>query len=352
MRGFKKGGMRAGIAAAIATAVFAVSGSFGTASAADDAGTHLVLYSSMTDNDLNVLRGLLKKQFPAIQIEVVNGSAGELTTRMKSEKGNPQGDMMWGGLDVADGDKHSDIFEKWLSVNENVERLPAYRSPNGMYSVDHISTVAFAVNKDLEKKLGVTINGYKDLLNPKLKGQIIMADPTGSSSAWNNLSNIMAVYGNDSPAAWEFVEGLLKNGLVISTNSSAAFNSVEDGEYAVGLTYEDGIAAILKNGATHTRLVYPAEGTSASAFGTAVVKGAPHEKLAKKVIDYIMSPDGQAAFAQGNGTVRVTTSRPYTLKWLPATSEIKWVDRDVKWLTANRPKIVAHWTQLYTKYHR
>jgi iron(III) transport system substrate-binding protein len=347
----KKSGMGRGIATAVAVAAFAACSFCGVASAADSSN-HLVLYSSMTDNDIKVLSGLLKKQFPGIEIELVNGSAGELTTRMKSEKGNPQGDMMWGGLDVADGDKHADIFEKWLSVNENVDRLPAYRSPNGMYNVDHISTVAFAVNKDLEKKLGVTIKGYQDLLNPKLKGQIIMPDPTESSSAWNNISNIMAVYGYDSPKAWEFIEGLLKNGVVISTNSSAAFNSVEDGEYAVGLTYEDGIAAILKNGATHTRLVYPAEGTSASAFGTAVVKGAPHEKLAKKVIDYIMSPEGQVAFAQTDGTVRVTTSRPYTLKWLPPTSDIKWVDRDVKWLTANRAKIVAHWTQLYTKYHR
>ncbi len=352
MHGSKRSGMLAHIAAVFAMTVLVAGAPGGAALAADASQNHLVLYSSMTDNDLKVLRGLLQKRFPGIEIEVVNGSAGELTTRMRSEKGNPQGDMMWGGLDVADGDKHSDIFEKWLSANENVERLPAYRSPNGMYNVDHISTVAFAVNKDLEKKLGVSIKGYKDLLNPKLKGQIIMADPTGSSSAWNNLSNIMAVYGNDSPAAWDYVEALLKNGLVISTNSSAAFNSVEDGEYAVGLTYEDGIAAILKSGATHTRLVYPEEGTSASAFGTAVVKGAPHGKLAKQVIDYIMSPEGQVAFAQGNGTVRMTTSRPYTLKWLPPTADIKWVDRDVKWLTAHRPQIVTRWTQLYTKYHR
>src|SRR5699024_582984 len=109
---------------------------------------HLVLYSSMTDNDLNVFTDIVTAEFPDIDIEIVNGSAGELTTRTQSEAGNPQGDMMWGGLDTADGDRYSDIFEHWLSDYED-DLLPEYRSPNGFYNVDHLSTVAFAVNTDI-----------------------------------------------------------------------------------------------------------------------------------------------------------------------------------------------------------
>src|SRR5690625_7268328 len=82
-----------------------------------DAG-ELVLYSSMTENDLDVLLDLLYEEFPGIEIEITNGSAGELTTRIAAESGSPRGELMWGGLDVADGDKHSDIFEHWLSDYE------------------------------------------------------------------------------------------------------------------------------------------------------------------------------------------------------------------------------------------
>ncbi|NHB86110.1 hypothetical protein G7085_20575 [Tessaracoccus sp. HDW20] len=56
---------------------------------------NLVLYSSMTENDLGILQDLLTEKFPGIELEVVNGSAGELTTRIASESGKPQGDMMW-----------------------------------------------------------------------------------------------------------------------------------------------------------------------------------------------------------------------------------------------------------------
>ncbi|WP_206222141.1 extracellular solute-binding protein [Schaalia sp. ZJ1691] len=317
----------------------------------DGEGKKLVLYSSMTENDLNVLTDLLKDEFPGIDIEIVNGSAGELTARIQSEAGNPQGDMMWGGLDVSNGDAHKDIFEHWLSEHEDTLQ-PQYKSPNGFYNVDHLSTVAFAVNKDLEKELGLNIKGYADLLNPKLKGKITMADPTSSSSAWNNISNIMSVFGNGSDESYSYIDKLLANDLVIASSSSIPFTAVADGEYVVGLTYEDGIASLLKSGTDNIRMVYPAEGTSATAFGTAVIQGAPHADVAKDVISYIMSPKGQVAFAETVGTVRVTTSEKYSSEFLPATDEITWVERDVEWLTEHRDEVIAKWTELFTSHQK
>ena len=308
----------------------------------------LVLYSTMTENDLNIMMGLLEDEFPGIDIELVNGSAGELTTRIRSESSNPQGDMMWGGLDTLDGDTHSDLFEHWLSDYEE-DVLDAYRSPNGFYNVDHLSTVAFTVNTEIESELGLEINGYEDLLDPALEGRILMADPTSSSSAWNNLSNIMAVYGYDTPEAWDYIESLLQNGLVIASSSSAPFASVADGEYAVGLTYEDGIAPLIKNGADNIRLVYPEEGTSASAFSTAVIEGAPNADLAKDVINYIMSPEGQVAFGEAVGTVRMTTEAEYESEYLPPYDSINWVERDIDWLIENREDVVNKWIDLYTE---
>ena len=41
----------------------------------------------------------------------------------------------------------------------------------------------------------------------------------------------------------------------------------------VGLTYEDGAVNLLKDGATNIRLQYPVEGTSATVFGCALIKG-------------------------------------------------------------------------------
>lgn len=314
---------------------------------AEELSGSLVLYSSMTENDLNNLIDGFNELYPDVEIEVVNGSGGELCARITSEKDNPQGDVMWGALSNSDGDVYSDIFMHYLSPYE-ADLPDEYKSANGFYNLDHLSTIVFCVNKELEAELGLDIRTYEDLLDPKLKGLVVLSDPNSSSAAWNNLSNIMAVYGNDSEAAWAQVEGMMKNEMVISTSSSVCFKSVDAGEYVVGLTYEDGASTLLKSGSDNIRLQYPENGASAFAFGCAVIEGAPHEAAAKAMVDYLMSPEGQSRLGNALGTLRFTNPKAeYETPYLPASSEIKWVVRDVDWLTENKEQILTHWNELY-----
>lgn len=318
--------------------------------ASEDIGKSLVMYSSMTENDLDNLIEKFNEIYPDCEVEVVNGSAGELTARIEAEKANPQGDMMWGGLSNSDGDVHSEIFEHWLSDYES-EVIPDYKSNNGFYNLDHLSTCVFCINTDLEKELGLEIKSYKDLLDPKLKGKIVFSDPNSSSAAWNNVCNIMSVFGNDSDEAWEYMENLISNDLVMSTSSSVCFKSVETGEYVVGITYEDGASTLLKSGATNIRMVYPEEGTSASAFGCAVIKGAPHEAAAKAMVNFLMSAEGQNELGTALGTLRMTNSKAnFESPYLPKTADVKWVTRDVNWLIENKEQVLNHWNELITKY--
>ncbi|NMB00044.1 MAG: extracellular solute-binding protein [Firmicutes bacterium] len=314
-----------------------------------DFKSDLVLYSSMTDNDLNNLVRLFNQKYPNIRIEIVNGSAGELTARIRAEKNNPQGDVMWGGLSNSDGYIYEDLFEHWLSDHED-EILPSYKSPNGFYNLSHLSTIVFCVNTDLEAELGMNITGYQDLLDPRLKGRIVMPDPNSSSSAWNHICNIFAAYGNDSEEAWELMEGMLKNGMVISTSSSVAFRNVLSGEYVVGLSYEDGASTLLKSGATNIKMVYPEQGASASAFSCAVIKGAPNMEAAKLLVNFLMSAEGQTELGTALGTLRFTNANAnYDTPYLPATSEIKWVERDIDWLVENKDQILRRWNDIYMR---
>ena len=308
------------------------------------------LYSSMTEADLDALITCFNEKYPDIEVVVTNGSAGELTTRIDGEKGNPQGDLVWGGMADSDGDAYAEIFEAWVSEYD-AENMPGYTTPNGLYSMDHLSTVVFIVNEDLEKELGLNIQSYEDLLDPALKGKIATADPNSSSSAWNNLSNIFAVYGNDTPETWDYIEKLMPN-LVVLSSSSGVFKNTQAGEYVVGLTYEDGAVGLIRDGATNVRLQYPTNGTSASAFGCALVKGGPNPENAKAMIDFICSAEGQTALAAyQQGSLRYTNANYETPAdaWLTPASEIKWVVRDVPYLTENKPAILEHWNTLWAE---
>ena len=314
----------------------------------DDLTGNLVLYSTMTENDLNALLDCFGEKYPNIAVEVVNGSAGELITRITGEAANPVGDLVWGGMADSDGKKNEAIFEAWVSKYD-AENMEGYTSPNGLYSMEHLSTVVFCINKDIEAKLGLNIQSYEDLLDPKLKGQITTADPNSSSSAWNNLSNIMAVYGINSDAAWSYIEKLMPN-LVLLGSSSGVFKTVQQGEYCVGLTYEDGAVTLLKDGATNIRLQYPTNGTSASAFGCALIKNGPNPENAKAMIDFICSAEGQSALAAAQGGTLRYTNKNYTVPenaWLAPSSDIKWVVRDVATLTEKKADILSKWNDLW-----
>ena len=316
--------------------------------APEDYEGEIQLYSTMTEADLDALITCFNEKYPNIEVVVTNGSAGELTTRIDGEKGNPQGDLVWGGMADSDGDAYAEIFEAWVSEYD-AENLPGYTSPNGLYSMDHLSTVVFVVNEELEAQLGLNIQSYEDLLDPALKGKIATADPNSSSSAWNNLSNIMAVYGTDSDEAWTYIEQLMPN-LVILGSSSGVFKNTQAGEYVVGLTYEDGAVGLVRDGATNIRLQYPTNGTSASAFGTALIKNGPNPENAKLMIDFICSAEGQTALAAyQEGTLRYTNAGYTTPEnaWLAPSSEITWVERDVPYLTENKAAILEHWNTLW-----
>ena len=317
--------------------------------APEDYTGEVQLYSTMTEADLDALITCFNEVYPNIEVIVTNGSAGELTTRIDGEKGNPQGDLVWGGMADSDGDAYAEIFEAWVSKYD-AENMEGYTSPNGLYSMDHLSTVVFVVNEELEAQLGLKIESYEDLLDPTLKGKIATADPNSSSSAWNNLSNILSVYG-DTDEGWAYIEKLMPN-LVILGSSSGVFKNTQAGEYVVGLTYEDGAVNLLKNGATNIRLQYPTNGTSASCFGTALIKGGPNPENAKVFIDFICSAEGQTALAAyQEGTLRYTNAGYQVPEnaWLAPSSEIKWVIRDVPYLTENKPAILDKWNALWAK---
>ena len=306
-----------------------------SASAEEDIGDTLVLYSTMTEKDLEALIDGFAEVYPDCEIEVVSGTIGETTSRIAAEADNPQGDVTWGGLADSDGMQYADLFEEWVS-DESANAIEGYSTPNGIYSMDHLSTIVFAINTDLEKELGLDIRSYADLLDPKLEGKIIFSNPNSSSAAWNNLCNIMSVFGPNTDEAWDYIGKLMKN-LVISDSSSNCFKLVEQGEYVVGLTYEDGAIKLIQQGADdHFTMRYPEDGASASAFGMAVIK-----------VNWVCSAEGCSYIAQYLKTLRMTNKDTvYGESLLPATEDIKWVKRDVPYLTEHKSEILDHWNDL------
>ena len=310
-------------------------------------GGVLVIYSPNSDTEVdNIIPAF--EAATGIRVELLSMGTGECVTRIDSEKDNPQADVMWGGMNYGVYVQHPDLWEEYTSPNEELIDEGYRQGAVKAYSNSNLSgSGALIVNKTLAAELGIEIKGYNDLLNPVLKGKIASGDPTKSSSAWAELTNMLLVMGEEpyDEKAWEFVEKFVAqlDGIQLDS-SSAIYKGVADGEYVVGVSYEDPCIQMLASGAD-VYVVYPEEGTVWLPAATAIVKGAPHLEEAKAFIDFQQSIEGQSIYA--NLTTRaVNSSLPLGNEFMKPFSEINVVYEDIPYCAEHKTEWQARYAEI------
>lgn len=318
-------------------------------------GGSLIIYSPNTDALANAAYAFGDEY--GIDVTVLSMGTGESLQRIVSEAANPQADVMYGGVNYANGINYAQYFEPYVAAGN--DKLPeAYRNLNGVvtrYCLD--GSAALLISLDVFKKLGLDpdkFTRYEDLLNPALKGRIAFGNPAASASAWAELTNMLLVKGNApyDEAAWDWVGKFAKqlNGIMINS-SSAIYKGVVSGEYAVGVSYEDPCVGLLVDGATNVRLVYPAEGAVWLPAGAAIIKGAKNMDNAKLFMDWLISDAGQREVAKStarpvNPNIRNTTPvmQPF--------SEINVAYEDLEYCATNKDAWSARWSKIFEQASR
>ncbi|MTK12406.1 MAG: extracellular solute-binding protein [Clostridiaceae bacterium] len=257
------------------------------------ASKKLVIYTSTATELLNPIISEFETK-TGISTEVVTATTGELLKRIESEQANPLGDVEWGGVVSVISPKQN-LFENYKSSNES-SVIDSCKNTEGMITRFSILPSVFLVNKKL---IGdIKIDGYEDLLNPKLKGKIAIADPAKSSASFQHVVNMLYAMGNGNPDnGWDFVDKLCKNldGKLLDS-SAAVTKEVADGEYVVGLTHEEYALQCIKEGA-NVEIVYMKEGTTVVPDTVQIIKGAKNMDNAKKFVDFLTSKETQTLMA-------------------------------------------------------
>lgn len=276
-----------------------------------------------------------------IKVELVQAGTGELFKKIQAEAGDPQADIIFGGS-YATYAQNKDLFADYTSKNNSLVN-DEFQNKNGFTTSYVLDGSVILVNKKLAKEAGIEIKGYKDLLNPALKGKIISGDPSASSSAFAHLTNmLLAMGGYENKDAWDYVKDLYTNiDGKIASSSNAVYKGVADGEYMVGLTWEDPAATLVKDGAD-VEIVYMSEGTVFLPAGSAIIKNCKHEDNAKQFIDYITSQEAQDTY----GTQ--TTNRP-VLKEVKVGDYMKPM-KDIKTIEEDRDYVLQHKNDIIEKY--
>ena len=194
----------------------------------------------------------------------------------------------------------------------------------------------------------IKIEGYEDLLNPALKGKIATADPSNSSSAFAHLTNmLLAMGGYEDDKAWQYVHDLFENvDGKICESSSGVYKGVADGEYVVGLSYEDPCAQLVLDGAP-VKIVYMKEGTVFLPASATIIKGAKNMDNAKLFIDFILSEEVQNIWGS------TLTNRPVmkdaaTNDAMTPMTDINVIEEDIPYVSAHKSELVDKYTEIFT----
>ena len=336
--------------------------STGAASAAEASGK-LVIYSPNSDTqiDCTLTNGFMVK-YPNIEVELQSMGTGDVLARIEAEKENPQADIDWGAINFNFYKQHPDLWESYVSPNEaNLDENYRNNTDGNVTYCNLSGSGCFILNNTLLKELGVEVKGYADLLQPELKGKIAMGDPTASSSAFAELTNMLLDMGEgDTPAdrymsdaAWDYIAKFIDNidGIVLSS-SSQVYKNVIAGEYAVGVSYEDPVVQAIidnkDNPDADLSLVYPEEGAVWLPAGVAIVKNAPNMDNAKLFVDYVLSEEAQTALSKT--TIRGTmTSIAQDCPEMKPFEEINVVYEDQAAVAELQTEMLEKWTNLLTK---
>ena len=298
----------------------------------------LVLYSPLTTSMIENMLAMFEAD-TGIKTECLAMGTGDALKRIAAESEKPQCDILWSGT-IGTVKNSSQYFQDYTCVNEDAF-YDEYKNVEGNLTRFDCVPSVIMINTDL---IGdIEINGYADLLNPALKGKIVFADPQASSSSFEHLVNMLYAMGTDGqPNGWDYVKEFCKqlpNGCVNS--SSAVYKGVYNGEYAVGLTYEDPCVTLIKDGATNIEVVYPVEGTVFLPAQIGIVKNAKNVDNAKAFVDFMLSEDAQRFLAEN------TTSR--NVREVEYKNDVMTPLADIKLIYEDSDYVIAHTSELKEK---
>ncbi|HQJ01953.1 MAG TPA: extracellular solute-binding protein [Flexilinea sp.] len=308
----------------------------------------LVLYTSASTTEYELIVGLFKEKYPDVEVEIVSAGTGELASKIVAEAANPQGDVLMGG-GTSSYSAIADYLDEYVSPNLD-SIFEEFKPPVSKWTPVYINVNSIIVNNKLINELGVTVDGWESLINEKLKGNIAFADPSASASALEQLVNMLtAMSTTDSPdGGWDFVKKFLINlDGKISSSSSACYKSVVEGEYAVGLTNEDKAISYIAAGAD-VSVVYPKEGITLRTSNIGVIKNGPNTYNAQLFIDFVTSQECQKEMESKLFVRPARKDVPMTTKGRITTDQIKSLPYPTEWVEANSENVKVKFQDLLT----
>lgn len=211
------------------------------------------------------------------------------------------------------------------------DKVPAeVKDPDGHHVAQRLNVMAIYARDDLLPAADRP-RTWTDLLNPKYKGKLVMADPSFSSLLVVITGTLARAHG------WAFFEGLRRNDIMLVQSNQQVSDMIKRGERVIAMAADAAYVGEGRRQGMKISTLYPEDGTFVIPSPSSIVKGSPNPNAAKAFADYMLSRPVQELFPHEYlYSARIDVPGP---EGYPPLSSIKMFPIDYDYIEAESARI-------------
>lgn len=315
-----------------------------TATASDD---KLNLVCSAEQQWCDLMVAGFEKQ-TGIDVAMVRKSTGETLAQIRAEARNPKIDVWWGGT----GDPHLIAASEDLLAPSGVDTSDLLNWAVNISTISEGKTVGIyagalgiAYNREVLKEKGlIAPKCWKDLTDASYAGEIQVANPNSSGTAYTELATFAQLFGEDE--AYSLLAQIGKNVNQYTKSGSAPSKAAARGENTISIGFMHDMVKLASNGFP-LEVVAPCEGTGYEVGAVSIIKGAKNPEAAAKWVEYALDPAVQSRSVEVKAFQVPSNSKASVAPESPDLASIKLIDYDFATYgkTETRKRLLQRWDE-------
>ena len=310
---------RAGRRTLIVSALLPLAGLFpplpGTASAAD-----AICYNCPPEwADWAAMNAAIEERL-GIEMPLDNKNSGQTLAQLIAERASPIADIAYYGVTTGIKAAEEGVVQAYKPTD--FDTIPdGLKDPEGRWFTTHQGTLGFFVNVEALGDAPVPAC-FEDLVKPEYDGLVGYLDPSSAFVGYAGAVAVNRALGGDltnfDPAI-DYFRKLAENDPIVPKQT--AYARVVSGEIPILFDYDFNAYRAKYDEDGEFEFVLPCEGTIVVPYVQSLVANAPHEENGKRILDFILSDEGQAIWT--NAYLRpardVALPEDVASKFLPAS---------------------------------